>query len=254
MESLRVGCLLMAAGSGSRFGGCKLQAELDGKTLLERALETIPDGVFAKTVVVTSPELAGYVEGYPAEVCINDRPEEGLSRTVRLGTERLMDCDGILYLVSDQPLLVPSTVGRIVSAWRQEPERIAAACHGGRRGNPCLFPKKLYGELCNLTGDTGGSAVIKAHEELLLPVETDERELTDVDTPEMLRVLKRKKIKVLLDFFQKIAVSKGRAFGRAAQGAKPLVVPSAIRRWRNPRPQAMALAAAPVGWTAGVIC
>ena len=59
MESLRVGCLLMAAGSGSRFGGCKLQAELDGKTLLERALETIPDGVFAKTVVVTSPELPG---------------------------------------------------------------------------------------------------------------------------------------------------------------------------------------------------
>lgn len=181
----------MAAGSGSRFGGCKLQAELDGKTLLERALETIPDGVFAKIVVVTSPELAGHVEGYPAEVCINDRPEEGLSRTVRLGTEQLMDCDGILYLVSDQPLLVPSTVGRIVSAWRQEPERIAAACHGGRRGNPCLFPKKLYGELCSLTGDTGGSAVIKAHEELLLPVETDERELTDVDTPETLRVLQR---------------------------------------------------------------
>ena len=29
-----------------------------------------------------------------------------------------------------------------------------------------------------------------------------------------------KKIKVLLDFFQKIAVSKGRAFGRASQGAK----------------------------------
>ena len=191
LEHLRVGCLLMAAGSGSRFGGCKLQAELDGKTLLERALETIPDGVFEKIVVVTSPELAGYVEGYPAEVCINDRPEEGLSRTVRLGTERLMDCDGILYLVSDQPLLVPSTVGRIVSAWRQQPERIAAACHGGRRGNPCLFPKKLYGELCSLTGDTGGSAVIKAHEELLLPVETDERELTDVDTPETLRVLQR---------------------------------------------------------------
>ena len=54
-----------------------------------------------------------------------------------------------------------------------------------------MFPKKLYGELCNLTGDTGGSAVIKAHEELLLPVETDERELTDVDTPETLRVLQR---------------------------------------------------------------
>ena len=38
------------------------------------------------------------------------------------------------------------------------------------------------------------------------------------------------------------------------QRAKSPVIPSAIRRWRNPWPQAMALAAAPTGWTAGVIC
>ena len=35
-----------------------------------------------------------------------------------------------------------------------------------------------------------------------------------------MRPATRTKIKVLLDFFQKIAVSKGRAFGRASQGAK----------------------------------
>lgn len=191
MDTLRIGCVLMAAGSGSRFGGGKLEAALDGKTLLERALTAIPDGMFAKVVLVTAPALAEKAAGYPVEVCVNDRPEDGLSRTIRLGTERLLDCDGILYVVSDQPLLTPSTVGRIVSAWRQQPDRIAAACHGGRRGNPCLFPKKLFGELCSLTGDTGGSTIIKAHPELLLPVETDERELTDVDTPEALHALEQ---------------------------------------------------------------
>ena len=36
---LSLGCVLMAAGSGSRFGGNKLDAVLDGRTLLERALE-----------------------------------------------------------------------------------------------------------------------------------------------------------------------------------------------------------------------
>ena len=79
-----------------------------------------------------------------------------------------------------------------------------------------------------------------------------------------------KKIKVLLDFFQKIAVSKGRAFGRPPQrtkhprrvrretparrsGRNPQAFQSAIRRWRNSRPMAMALAAAPTGWTVGAI-
>ncbi len=79
-------------------------------------------------------------------------------------------------------------------------------------------------------------------------------------------------IKVLLDFFQKIAKSRGRASGRPAHGAKypPVatgetpaprtarnsrppqrakspIVQSAIRRWRNPRPKAMAPAATPCG-------
>ena len=69
-----------------------------------------------------------------------------------------------------------------------------------------------------------------------------------------------KNIKVLLDFFQKIAGVQGAAppvarrsgrNSRAAHGAKFPVVQSAIRRWRNPWPKAMALAAAPVGVDGG---
>ena len=41
---------------------------------------------------------------------------------------------------------------------------------------------------------------------------------------------KQKNIKVLLDFFQKIAVSKGRAFGRPPQRAKFPIAPK-----RNPQ-------------------
>ena len=41
MEKLRIGCVVMAAGNGSRFGRNKLAAEVDGKTLLRRALEAV---------------------------------------------------------------------------------------------------------------------------------------------------------------------------------------------------------------------
>ena len=63
--------------------------------------------------------------------------------------------------------------------------------------------------------------------------------------------LKIPNLKVLLDFFQKIAVSKGRAFGRASQGAKlPLAAASetpARRNGRNPFTDAPAR-----GWPAGL--
>ena len=48
-----------------------------------------------------------------------------------------------------------------------------------------VFPKALYPELMALSGDTGGSAVIRAHRDLLTLTEVgDPAELVDVDTPD----------------------------------------------------------------------
>ena len=65
--------------------------------------------------------------------------------------------------------------------------------HSGVRGNPCLFPARFYPELFALTGDTGGSAVIRQHEDDLILLETDAWELTDVDTPAALELARRRK-------------------------------------------------------------
>ena len=47
MEKPRIGCVVMAAGNASRFGANKLAAQVDGKTLLRRALEAVPPACFA---------------------------------------------------------------------------------------------------------------------------------------------------------------------------------------------------------------
>ena len=62
MAELRIGCLVMAAGSGSRFGRNKLEAVIDGKTLLRRALEAVPQEEFACVTVVTQYDGAAALE------------------------------------------------------------------------------------------------------------------------------------------------------------------------------------------------
>ena len=42
-SSLRVGCVVMAAGNAERFGENKLAAVVDGKTMVERALDAVPE-------------------------------------------------------------------------------------------------------------------------------------------------------------------------------------------------------------------
>ena len=143
-QTLSLGCLVMAAGSGRRFGGNKLAAELDGKTLIRRALEAVPGARFSAVTVVSQyediEELAGQF-GFAA--IHNDRPDLGLSHTIRIGTEAMRTCDGILYMVADQPKLCQETVARIVEVFCQHPDRIVGAGHEGRRGNPRLLPHEL---------------------------------------------------------------------------------------------------------------
>ena len=190
MEEQKVGCVVMAAGNGARYGGNKLTVRLHGRSLIDRALDAASSPQFCQVVVVTQyPDVEALAEARGFQSLHNPHPDWGLSHTIRLGTEALRDCGGILYLVSDQPLLTRRTIERIITQWRQDPTRIVGAAHNGRRGNPCLFPREYFPELCALNGDQGGTVVIRAHPERLILVETSGDELSDVDTPEALRTL-----------------------------------------------------------------
>ena len=193
MKKLPIGCVVMAAGNAERFGENKLAAAVGGKTLIERALSAVPSGDLAAVCVVTQyDEVEALARRFEFRCVRNTHPEWGLSYTIRLGTEALeKDCRAILYLVSDQPLLRRESVAALLDFYRAHPGKIVGAAHGGVRGNPCVFPEKYFPALRALTGDVGGSAVIRAHEEDLLLYEIGKEELTDVDTRQALDDLKK---------------------------------------------------------------
>ena len=182
--------MIMAAGNGSRFGGNKLTVSFQGKELARYALEAIPETVTDRVVVTQYDEIAGLAAEYGVPSVRNLHPEWGISYTIRLGTEFLRDCDGILYLVSDQPLLRRTSVERVIADFLRHPDCIAALSHNGRRGNPCLFPREFFPELCALEGDVGGSQIIRRYPERLRLVEAEARELEDVDTRDALGKLR----------------------------------------------------------------
>ena len=50
---MNIGCIVMAAGMSSRFGGNKLAQEWQGKSLIRHALEAVPTDRLSAVVVVT---------------------------------------------------------------------------------------------------------------------------------------------------------------------------------------------------------
>ena len=187
---MKLGCVVMAAGNARRFGENKLAARFRGKSLIQRTLEAVPDEVFDTVAVVTQyPEIAALAQEFHFTAIRNEHPDFGISHTIQLGLTELRDCDGVLFLVSDQPLLRRESVKELAELWARHPDKIAALGHGGVRGNPCLFPARFFPELLELREDRGGNTVIRHHEEDLILLEVDGAELYDVDTAQALEQL-----------------------------------------------------------------
>nr|WP_325195221.1 nucleotidyltransferase family protein [uncultured Oscillibacter sp.] len=190
--SLKIGCVVMAAGNARRYGNNKLAAQLRGRSLILRALEAVPAEQFDTVVVVTQyPEIMRLAAEFHFAAVLNEHPEYGISHTIQLGLTGLRDCGGVLFQVSDQPLLRRESVAELVRLWKRSPESIAAVGHNGVRGNPCLFPARFFPELLELREDRGGNAVIRRHEEDLMLLEVPAEELYDVDTVQALEKLER---------------------------------------------------------------
>ena len=191
----RIGCLLMAADSSTQFASNRLMADFRGKPLICHALEAVPKGWLSRVAVVTQhPPIGELARAYGFEVIKNDHPEWGASYTVRLGTQAMHECNAIVYMVADQPLLDDASVERVIETWCGHPCNIVAAAHDGVPGNPCIFPREYYGELESLQGNIGGKAVIHKNKEKLLPLEVAPEELIDCDTPQSLQELEKLRI------------------------------------------------------------
>ncbi len=192
-KPLKLGCVVMAAGNARRFGENKLAAQLRGRSLILRTLEAVPPEAFENVVVVTQyPEIMRLAGEFRFSAVYNEHPDYGISHTIELGLTALRDCDGVCFLVSDQPLLRRESVAALARCWKESPDKLAALGHGGVRGNPCIFPARFYQELLELREDHGGSTVIRRHEAELRLLEVPEEELADVDTAEAMRDLREK--------------------------------------------------------------
>lgn len=179
------GCVIMASGLGLRFGGGKLLAKLDGRTLLDRVLDATAQG-FSRRVAVTRDagvEALCLARGVP---CLrHSLPLR--SDTVRLGLEFLTKdspLDACVFFPGDQPLVTAETMLTLLLAAAHTPGAIWRLGYGQQAGAPVCFPCALFGELLALPAGRGGGAVIAAHPELVrvLPA-LSPAELRDVDTP-----------------------------------------------------------------------
>ena len=183
-----IGCVILAAGRSLRFGEQeKLLATFHGKPMLAGVLDAVcgVDALLPLAVVHNEPVRA-LIEARGIPTVYNPQPENGISGSIRIGLTKLTeghDLSACLFAVADQPYLTAASIQSMLTQHRAEPEHILALSYEGRRGNPVLFPRYLFPQLLQLTGDVGGSTIIKANPNRVVLVQAKSvRELYDFDT------------------------------------------------------------------------
>ncbi|QBK04631.1 nucleotidyltransferase family protein [Hylemonella gracilis] len=164
--------LVLASGRGERFlasGGAalaphKLQAQLQGQTVLQRTLDAVR------------------ASGLPWHLEQASHPGMGdcIAAAVRAASLTYPDAQGWLILPADLPLIQPDTLRRVAGAPAAWP--VVRPVHQGEAGHPVRFGRACTPDLLALRGDAGAAAVARQHGPARQIDVDDVGCVTDIDT------------------------------------------------------------------------
>ena len=181
--------IVLAAGLATRMGGIKALTPIEGEPALSRVLRTVGSAGIVRPVVVLGSRSAQRIEEAvdltECRVVLNDEPEVGMSRSLRLGLDGVSpEATGVLIFHADMPFIRPGTIRAVLRA-AERAAQIAAPIHQARRGFPVFFHRTCFPELReSLSGDAGGRAYIEAHHDDLVSLIVDDPGCVyDIDRP-----------------------------------------------------------------------
>jgi molybdenum cofactor cytidylyltransferase len=175
----RVAAVVLAAGRSTRFGSPKQLARIGDRTILEAVIAAAGAAELDPIVVVVPPGLS-----VPAAVraVSNDRPQDGVSRSLRLGIGAVpSDRDAAVILLGDQPTIAAAHLKRLVAA-RGERPIIATIDASGVIAPPVLLERRAFDLTAEATGDEGLGPLIRRNQRDVATVEVAVH-ARDVDTP-----------------------------------------------------------------------
>jgi CTP:molybdopterin cytidylyltransferase MocA len=88
-----------------------------------------------------------------------------------------------MLVLADQAAVTAEDLQRLVSAWKRQPEYVAAAIYSGAVGVPAICPRSRFRELTELRGDIGARMLLQRNPDRVVRVQMESAAL-DIDTPE----------------------------------------------------------------------
>lgn len=179
--------ILLAAGLSRRMGRPK-QTLAWGASTLVMAVGAQIAAMGLPVVAVVPVWMQDEVPRWARAWIGNPEPEQGLSRSIRLGVqaaEALGGWEAMAFFLADQPFVTEPDAAAVLEAfWRRKPSIHAVRpLYNGRPGHPVVVDRAVWSSAGQLQGDAGfGRWLKEGLEEVPLVVEGRPDPATDLDT------------------------------------------------------------------------
>lgn len=180
--------VVLAAGTGSRFGSTKQLAIVDGKPLAQHAIDALNEAGVGELLVVTGHDAVRVASGLRlppgARVVYNAAFRNGQATSLAAALHALDDeSEAAVVLMADQPGVTAEVVGAMIARFRATRKQVVRALYEDGPG-PSLLSREIYAEAGHLHGDVGARVLIASHPEWVEDVATDGPAPRDIDVPE----------------------------------------------------------------------
>ncbi len=181
--SIKIGCLILAAGEGKRMGQPKQLLKYQEEFFLSATIKKFAP--FVQETVVTlgyhSQEIRFLIPEIGFKFLEIAGYQGGMGASLREGAKAFTNIEALLVVSCDLPLLSKTTIKAIIDTWLDNREKTIVPSYQGRRGHPVLFPIKELKLFSKIKGDEGARNILKEMD-LLESDLADPGVIADIDT------------------------------------------------------------------------
>ncbi|WP_315078182.1 nucleotidyltransferase family protein [uncultured Clostridium sp.] len=190
---MKINGLILAAGMSRRMGEFKPLLKINNKTMIEHSIDSmIKAGV--KDIVLVLGHRGSEIEevlklyGYPNNMHVvynNYYDTTEMLDSIKIGLNKIGDCDAFFLLPGDMPAIDPHTFLKLIKVMEgyETKSKIVFPTVEGHRKHPPLVSKTYIPDILRFESDGGLRELWKSFELDILSIPVDDMGCTiDVDT------------------------------------------------------------------------